>query len=476
MILNERQFAHARTQAERFRQALEALEAGSLDSTDLHPAIKTAQIDAVRGDLHSLEREILDYERLRSGEVRRFEADSLADLPMALIRARIAAGLNQRQLAERLGLKEQQIQRYEASNYEGASFSRLVDIAEGIGLQVRKEMELLEPATLDNLLQRLKAIGFDEAFVRRRIAPDLDFTKAGAKAVAERVSSIFDWPTQALFGGGALDPALLGGATARFKMPKGRDGRSAALYVAYAHRLAKSCAAAVALRPRLPVPAEWRTFRDLLIARYGDVDFKSALALAWDLGVVVLPLSDAGTFHGACWRINGVNIVVLKQAHRYPARWLFDLLHELRHAAEQPDQDQFEVIEGAETSDERRQSREEQMCSWFAGQVTLNGQAEELLKAALTRSRGDLRGLKTTIVSVAGEEGFDPAALANYAAFRLSLQGRNWWGAAANLQDQTYDPLAVARETFFDRFAFESLSETDLNLLTLALHDEVDDE
>lgn len=476
MILNERQFAHAKTQADRFRQALQALESGSLDATDLHPAIKTAQIDAVRGDLATLEREIREYQRLRSGEVRRFEVEALADLPRALIQARIAAGLNQRQLAERLGLREQQIQRYEASNYEGASFNRLVDIADAIGLQVRKELELLEPAAPGAVLQRLKAIGFDDGFVRRRIAPDLDFSDDGLRLVAERVGSLFDWSPQALLGGGTLDPALLGGATARFKMPKGRDGRSAAIYVAYAHRLATICATAMADRPRLPVPGEWRAFREILIDRYGVVDFQSTLSLAWDLGVVVLPLNDAGAFHGACWRIDGVNVVVLKQAHRYPARWLFDLLHELRHAAEKPDLLEFEVIEGAETSDERRQSREEQMCSWFAGQVSLDGQAEDLVKTALAQARGDLRGLKSTVVAVAHEKGFDPAALANYAAFRLSLQGRNWWGTAANLQDPTYDPLAIAREAFFDRFAFESLSETDLQLLTLALHDEVDDE
>lgn len=476
MILNERQLAHARTQADRFRAALEALDQGSLDATDLHPAIKAAQIDAVRNDLNLLESEIRQYERLRSGEVRRFDVSALAGLPMALIQARIAAGLNQRQLAERLGLKEQQIQRYEASAYEGASFNRMVDVADAIGLQVRKQLELLEPASPGALLKRLKAVGLDEGFLRRRVAPDLDFESEDIRTVAERVGSIFHWPQDALFGSGALDPAVLGGATARFKMPKGREGRSAAIYVAYAHRLAQICATAMADRPRSPVPSEWRIFRQQLLDAHGAVDFKTVLNFAWDLGVVVLPLQDAGAFHGACWRIEGVNVVVLKQAHRYPARWLFDLLHELRHAAEKPDALEFEVIEGAETSDERRESREEQMCSWFAGQVSLDGRAEELVKLALESAGGDLRGLKSSVETIAKTEDFDPGAIANYAAFRLSLQGRNWWGAAANLQDVSYDPLVVARDAFFDRFAFESLSEADLNLLTLALHDEVDHE
>ncbi len=46
---------------------------------------------------------------------------SLADLPKALIRARIAAGLSQKEFADRLGMKEQQIQSYEANDYQHAS-------------------------------------------------------------------------------------------------------------------------------------------------------------------------------------------------------------------------------------------------------------------------------------------------------------------------------------------------------------------
>jgi transcriptional regulator with XRE-family HTH domain/Zn-dependent peptidase ImmA (M78 family) len=475
VIVNERQFAQAKVQAERFRAALMELAAGTPNAGDLHPLIQQAQVDSLRTELATLESDIAEYQRLRSGEVTRFDLTSLAQLPEALIRARIAAGLTQRELADRMGLKEQQIQRYEATRYEGAGYSRLVDVADAIGLQVRKQLELVASASPAAVLQRLRALGFDETFIRRRIAPDLDLNRRDVAEVAERVSAIFDWPAEAILSGATLDPAQLGGATARFKMPKGREGRSATIYTAYAHRLATLCARAMAARPRQAVPTDWKLFRQRLIEAYGAVDFRSVCAFAWDLGVVVLPLNDSGAFHGACWRIGGVNVVVLKQAHRYPARWLFDLLHELRHAAEHPEADEFEVVEGAETSDARRLSREEQLCSWFAGQVTLNGEAENLVKAALESARSDLPRLKGAIESVAQEHGVDVGALANYAAFRLSLQNTNWWGAAANLQDENYDPLAYAREVFFDRFAFEGLNDADLQLLTLALHDEATD-
>src|SRR6202012_4863103 len=109
MIITDRQLYNAKTQAAPFRASLEALDGGSLNTTDLHPLVRRAQRDAVAGQLQTLEEEIGEYERLKSGEVTRFEVDALAGLPDALIKARIAAGLSQRELADRLGLKEQQI-------------------------------------------------------------------------------------------------------------------------------------------------------------------------------------------------------------------------------------------------------------------------------------------------------------------------------------------------------------------------------
>ena len=45
--------------------------------------------------------------------------------PTALIEARIAAKLTQRQLAKRIGVAEQQIQRWEANGYSGVNLTRL---------------------------------------------------------------------------------------------------------------------------------------------------------------------------------------------------------------------------------------------------------------------------------------------------------------------------------------------------------------
>lgn len=63
---------------------------------------------------------------------------SLHGLPIALIEARIAARLTQRQLAERIGVAEQQVQRWEASDYSSVGLDRLQSIADALGVQIHE--------------------------------------------------------------------------------------------------------------------------------------------------------------------------------------------------------------------------------------------------------------------------------------------------------------------------------------------------
>ena len=184
----------------------------------------------------------------------------------------------------------------------------------------------------------------------------------------------------------------------------------------------------------------------------------------------MLPLRDRGTFHGACWRYEGRNAIVLKQTSRHEARWLFDLLHELFHAGQRPEREMLEVIEADETSPERRDSGEEVAASQFAGDVVLDGKAEALAQACVKASGGSLERLKSVLPTVAARNGVAIGALANYMAFRLSWQGENWWGAAANLQARDSDPWAIARDVFVERFPYAIDNELDRQLLDRALH------
>lgn len=109
MIANEVQHRTTQTQLKHLEEARQSLLAQPSEGGDgQRRALELAALDSQASDLRQ---ELHDYEQLRSGAVRELRADSLAEFPHLLIRARIARGWSQRDLAERLGVAEQQIQR-----------------------------------------------------------------------------------------------------------------------------------------------------------------------------------------------------------------------------------------------------------------------------------------------------------------------------------------------------------------------------
>jgi DNA-binding XRE family transcriptional regulator len=90
-----------------------------------------AQRDGIESQLETLRKEIQAFEALQQSTEELLPSE-LEALPHRLVRARIAAGLTQAALAKKLGLKEQQIQRYETNQYASASLSRVIEIARAI--------------------------------------------------------------------------------------------------------------------------------------------------------------------------------------------------------------------------------------------------------------------------------------------------------------------------------------------------------
>ena len=138
MITNEVQYRATKAHATQFEEALRNLQ------TDAAPDRKrrALEIAAVQAQLGDLQAELAEYEELRSGTIRSFEAASLPELAVALVKARIAKGWSQRRLAEELGVAEQQIQRYESSAYTSASLARLCDVVAALGVDVREVVSL----------------------------------------------------------------------------------------------------------------------------------------------------------------------------------------------------------------------------------------------------------------------------------------------------------------------------------------------
>lgn len=141
MITNERQYRITSAQLEKFRKAIDDFNIQAVIKQTKSKVLAKAELDALRSEYENLSMQLHEYETLKSGTVEILKASNLEELPRILIRARIAKGLSQRQLAEAIGLKEQQIQRYEAEEYASANLSRLAEVAKALGLNISEVAE-----------------------------------------------------------------------------------------------------------------------------------------------------------------------------------------------------------------------------------------------------------------------------------------------------------------------------------------------
>jgi hypothetical protein len=121
MIRTERELAITQRRLAESDQAIEqqrqSLAAGGLSPEEIDRAL-----EPMRAMRAQFDEEIAWYTRVRQGDIDAIEG--LAGLGQLLIAARIASGLTQRALAERLGVDESQVSRDERNEYHGVTIER----------------------------------------------------------------------------------------------------------------------------------------------------------------------------------------------------------------------------------------------------------------------------------------------------------------------------------------------------------------
>lgn len=493
MIRNERQYRITSRQRRLLTDALDKLlEHRERElSTANHPIneqdVLRFELEqaSIEGQLRDLDVQVTEYEQLRAGQLQRIHITSLSELPKALVQARIAAGLSQRDLAEQLVLKEQQIQRYEADDYASASLARLEEVRRALGVELDAGVVL--PATnspLQRLKRRLQELGLDRRVVEHRITRDIGDVPSPANvlAVAERAGRLLGLSVQQLLGPDEIRVSALA-TTARFKAPANvaRDHLDA--YTRYAEGLAEIVLKATAHMPAPRVSSDPRSACDEINARlegssspgtgveHGPVSsealFEATLLYLFDNGVPVLALRDPGAFHGACFTAEGRSVIVLKQTTDSVGRWLNDLLHETGHLCD-PQRHElrtwFELGDVGTWSDDPQ----EQRANHFAADVLFEGRALPVLEACLQQAKGSIERLKGVVPQVAREAQVPVDVLANYLAFQLSRQGINWWPTAAGFQ-QLGAPWRAATDVLLRHLDFTALDAVERAALVDAL-------
>jgi transcriptional regulator with XRE-family HTH domain len=389
--------------------------------------------------------------------------------------------LSSKELASRAGISPQSLSRIEHGHHD-VVFTTLQRILAAMGCHLEDlTVEPRAPVQLPAVLRRLAQVGLDPDFVTRRLG--IPATGAALAAgpstgtvvmrLLHRVSRIFDWSIPTILGSEPLtfDPAIA--RAGLFKRYGRAEEMHASAYTIYARYLALILCQALKSREEATISGDPEAVRRGVVSRYGSLTFAHLLRFAWDSGVPVLPLHDPGAFHGACWRIGGRPVIVLKHSSDSQSIWGFDLGHEWKHVADHLTEDHPTVIEDEElspliasnASDEEREARD------FAGRLLLFGRAEELAEQCVSAAQGSVEQLKSAVRRVAEREHVPTDTLANYLAFRLSKQGINWWGVANHLQVTEPRPWQIARDVLLEHVDLERLQNEDRVLLLAALSD-----
>ena len=162
MIQNAREVSATKAQIARLEGALATSR--KAEGT-MHPKIYNAMIVGIEGMIEEMRQELREYEELKAATGLHIGATE--ELPQVLIKARIARGYTQKELAERLGLQAQQIQRYEATGYRSVSLKRLLEIMKALDLKLEADIPL-KPSPAPPLAET--TVGEDAPTYRRKRA------------------------------------------------------------------------------------------------------------------------------------------------------------------------------------------------------------------------------------------------------------------------------------------------------------------
>lgn len=141
MIQNERQYKITQAKLRALEQDLALLAA---PDPSLHPRQTLARSNSLSILIDELQQEVVEYEQLKNGQITNFPLDSIKDLPVVMIKARIVMGLTQKELAEKIGVQEQQIQRYEADHYSTVGFDRLQEVLNALNIRFTQAVMQIE--------------------------------------------------------------------------------------------------------------------------------------------------------------------------------------------------------------------------------------------------------------------------------------------------------------------------------------------
>lgn len=455
MITNEHQRELTRESLDRFEAAVRQHdEAGP--RPDIHPRILRAMRDAAASEAVALRRNLQHYEDLLEGRVRHGPGG-----PAALVEARIASHISQRELADQLGVDEEQVEAWEGNDYDLVSAEQLSQVAEALGIGLDGPVSYLPPPPPPTELRsRVRRAGVPQD-LSAKVEREVD-----QGDVAGVYARGFEWDIEDLISGVAV-PAKPPLEEVVLKSKAGQAPRQSPL-VRLAYTTGR-IVVSMATRPPGPLPTvDPAQVRAEAIDEDGRVTLPSLLMWSWDRGLPVLPLVGAGGFAAAALRVDGRPVIVLKRKNAEMAYWLFDLAHELGHVA-LDHLGAAGLVDVSAPLSATRDAQENAANAW-ALELLLPDHAR-LIQRVSEGTRGDYMRFKRTVETLARDSNVSGGVLGLVSAFELPTIGeaKDRWGSATNIAKLEGTGRPLVEEALRSRISISQLSRIDRQLMSAVL-------
>ncbi|MBW4669151.1 MAG: helix-turn-helix domain-containing protein [Cyanomargarita calcarea GSE-NOS-MK-12-04C] len=138
MIKNEQQYNITKEWLQKFEQSVAGID--NDENLKADPLRWQLYRDAYSSQVDEFKAEIAEYERLANCDKTlpiKIQIENFNKLPDVLIKARIAAKMAQKELADILGISEERIKECEDKDYQCATFLEILDISEALGVQFK---------------------------------------------------------------------------------------------------------------------------------------------------------------------------------------------------------------------------------------------------------------------------------------------------------------------------------------------------
>ena len=290
-------------------------------------------------------------------------------------------------------------------------------------------------------------------------------TKAAPTTMAALLEHGFAWRSESL-AEGTPKPLPLAFAVS-FKARDSKRAKSSPL-ARLARTVSEASAGAFEGGPPM-LPNDPAAIRDQVVQQAGDVTLPGLAEWAWRAGIVVVPMSGAGSsFSGAAWLIEERPVVVLNNSRTNVVSWLFDLAHEIGHQAlrHPSERDVVDVDDPGKTEDEQEREATE-----FA-RALLVPDSDRLLEEIRELCVGHAREwqkekFKWKAIEVAQRAGVNEAMLLTIAAYALTeiAEPVDRWGSAENHAALEGPARPHLQQSFAEHISTESMGEMDAALV-----------